>query len=696
MTRDMLTALADRSLELGPDRTPDYALEHWRLTRAEDGIAWLLVDRANASANTLSEAVMRELDEVLTHLEADPPRGLAIRSAKPSGFIAGADIRDFKDTDDEAAVAELMQRANLVTDRLAALDYPTVAVIHGYCLGGGLEIALACDYRIAVDGARFGFPEVMLGLHPGMGGTVRLTRLIDPLEAMTMMLRGSTAHTERAKKLGIVDAVTQERHVNNAVAAAVAGKIAPAEHGLFDAALTTTPGRVIAARQMESRVTARAPKAHYPAPHALIDLWKTHGGDADAMRQAEIASFAKLMCSDTARNLIRVYLLRNMLKSLAGQGGERIDHVHVIGAGAMGGDIASWCAIKGCTVSLSDVSLVQIAAVVKRATRLCANRHLSSIERRDVLDRLIPDPNGTGVGRADLVMETAPERLDVKLAIYADVEPRMKAGAMLASNTSSIPLEHLAGGLQDPTRFVGVHFFNPVARMDVVEIVSHTSTATGTLARARAFAGQIDKLPAPVSSAPGFLVNRALMPYLMEALVMIDEGTAKETVDLAAEAFGMPVGPVELADRVGLDICVDVAQTLQASLDSPMAEIPGWLRERVDAGELGRKTRRGLYPWKGGDPQKARHAAAPTSAMSDRLLLPLLNACAACLRTGVVDDADVLDGAIVFGTGFAPFRGGPMHYARARGVAEIIATLERLARQHGPRFEPDPHWHSLT
>ncbi len=693
---NVLAVLADRSLALGPVGPPDHALAHWRLARAADGIAWLLLDRANESANTLSEPVMRELDAMLTKLQDAPPRALVIRSAKASGFIAGADIRDFEDSADEAAVRERMQRANRITDRLASLEYPTIAVIHGFCLGGGLEIALACDFRIAVDGASFGFPEVTLGLHPGMGGTVRLTRLIDPLDALTMMLRGSAVHTARARELGIVDAVTQERHVGNAVAAAVAGKIPRSQRSLLDAALTTAPGRSIAARQMENRVAARAPKSHYPAPHALIDLWKTHGGDADAMKQAEIDSFAKLMRSDTSRNLVRVYFLREKLKALAGQRNERIDHVHVIGAGAMGGDIAGWCAINGCTVTLSDVSLAPIGAALRRAAELCANRHLTGIETRDALDRLMPDPNGVGVGRADVVIEAAPERLDVKRAIYADVEPRMKAGALLASNTSSIPLERLAGELRDATRFVGLHFFNPVARMDVVEVVSHADATADALARARAFVGQIDKLPAPVTSAPGFLVNRALMPYLMEALMMIDEGIAKETVDLAAEAFGMPVGPVELADRVGLDICLDVAQTLQASLDAPMAEIPAWLRERVEAGELGRKTGNGLYAWKRGDAQKSGHAASPTPAMSDRLMLPLLNACVGCLRVGVVDDADLVDGAIVFGTGFAPFRGGPMHYAQARGISDVIGSLEHLAEQYGPRFEPDSHWRSLT
>jgi 3-hydroxyacyl-CoA dehydrogenase/enoyl-CoA hydratase/3-hydroxybutyryl-CoA epimerase len=693
-TADILTVLGRR--ELGPDRAPTRELENWRLTIDGTGVAWLLFDRAGESANTLSEECLHELDEMLQYLDEQPPRALVIRSAKLTGFIAGADVRAFRGITSEASVIERMRYAHTVVDRLAHARYPTIAVIHGFCLGGGLEIALACRHRIAVDGATFGFPEVRLGLHPGLGGTVRLTRLINPVDAMTLMLTGSAAHTAKASRLGIVDAVTQERHVAAAVADAIAGKLGSGSSDLIGAALTTTPARAIAAYRMEAGVAARAPKHQYPAPWALIDLWRTHGDDPGAMQEAEIASFARLMVGATAQNLIRVFFLRETLANLGKADDSRVRHVHVIGAGAMGGDIAGWCAAKGCRVTLTDVAIDPIAAAMKRTAQLCAQLHMTSMETRDALDRLIPDRAGVGVAQADIVVEAAPERLTLKREIYAGVEPRMKAGAILATNTSSIALSDLTAELEDPTRFIGLHFFNPVARMEVVEVIHSTSTSSTIQARARAFVRQIDKLPAPIASAPGFLVNRALMPYLLEALVMVEEGIAKETVDQAATDFGMPMGPVELADRVGLDVCLDVADMLSNSLDTQMAELPHWFRQRVEDGHLGTKTGQGLYRWKNGTAQKSSGAPVATDEMRDRLIMPLLNACAACLRRGIVADSDVLDGAIVFGTGFAPFRGGPLHYAKARGVSDVVHTLERLAANHGRRFDPDPHWRSVT
>jgi len=300
------------------------------------------------------------------------------------------------------------------------------------------------------------------------------------------------------------------------------------------------------------------------------------------------------------------------------------------------------------------------------------------------------------VASADMVIEAVPELLDLKRKVYAGIEPRMRPDAILATNTSSIPLERLREGLQRPERLVGVHFFNPVSRMQLVEVVSHDKVAAEVLAAARAFLGRIDRLPAPVKSAPGFLVNRALMPYLMEAMVLFDEGVKRETIDAAAETFGMPVGPIELADQVGLDICMHVAETLKAGLERKMPDIPQWLRDKVAKGELGRKTGKGIYDWKDGKPVKDAEVAAPTGEMTNRLILPMLDVCVACLREGVVADEDTIDGAMIFATGFAPFRGGPLHYARSHGVADISATLVRLAQRYGDRFWPDAGWNKLA
>ena len=698
MTGSILKTLLPREQQFGPlaDRAADdKTWDFWCLARDEDDVAWLLFDTPEARVNVLSEAALAELGKILAQLEDDMPRGLVLRSAKSSGFCVGADINEFRNLRDEDEVVEKLERAHAVANRLAALSCPTLAVIHGPCLGGGLEIALCCDYRLAMPDAKLGLPEILLGLHPGLGGTARLTHLIDPIKAMTQMLTGRTLDARRAKAAGLVDKVIEERHLLRAVRAGVAGEIERHASGFKDRLLTTKPARMLEARQMRSKSAEKARPEHYPAPEALIRLWEEHGDDTEAMRQAEIPSFAKLMVGDTAQNLIRVFFLREAMKKEAKTDAEPVRHLHVIGAGAMGGDIAGWSAFQGLRVTLADTDPKMIARAIKQAAGLCRSKHLSESDTRDVLDRLIPDFKNSGIRQADLVIEAVPEKIAVKRKVYEEVEPQLKPGALLATNTSSIPLEELAASLAEPGRFVGLHFFNPVAKMQLVEVVSHPRADEAALARARGFVGGIDRLPAAVSSAPGFLVNRVLMPYLLEAIQLVDEGIAAETVDRAAEVFGMPMGPIELADQVGLDICLDVADMLRDRLDETMPELPGWFRDQVAEGKLGRKSGEGFYPWKEGEPKKSDEADKPDKEITDRLLLPMLNTAVACLRESVVTDEDLLDGAMIFGTGFAPFRGGPLHYARSRGRDEIVARLAELAEQHGERFAPDPGWDKL-
>jgi 3-hydroxyacyl-CoA dehydrogenase / enoyl-CoA hydratase / 3-hydroxybutyryl-CoA epimerase len=697
MESRIMNVLADRVLELGPEPDADSPYRHFRLTRDSDGIAWLLFDREGASANTLSADVMEEFDTVLAVLESQRPTGLVIRSAKKSGFIAGADVNEFRGATDPQPVETGIGRAHAVIDRLEALKIPTVAVIHGFCLGGGLEVALACQSRIAIDGARFGFPEVLLGLHPGLGGTARFTRLVNPMQAMTLMLTGKTIDARRAKSLGLVDAVAQERHVRNAVKDAVFGRLKRARPGLLNTILNLGPARGFLASRMRAEAEKAAPHEHYPAPYALIELWEKHGGDKAAMLAAEKTSFARLMVTPTAQNLIRVFFLREQMKKLAGSG-NRIGHVHVIGAGAMGGDIAAWCANQGLRATLADVKPEPIAGAIKRASDLFGKIMRKRTDIRDALDRLTPDLEGEGVRNADLIIEAVPEKLELKQKVYAELESKLKPGAILATNTSSIPLEDLRSTLQSPQRLLGLHFFNPVSRLQLVEVVRHDGTDPAMLKRALAFVGAIDRLPLPVKSSPGFLVNRALTPYMLEAMLMLDERIDKLTIDAAAEKFGMPMGPIELADQVGLDICLAVGDMLRSKFGDLLPPTPAWLREKVAKGELGRKTGKGFYVWKDGKPDKTARSPAtaqPTDEMIDRLILPISNVCVACLREGIVDDADMVDGAVIFGTGYAPFRGGPLNYARTRGPENVVSTLRSLQAKFGGRFAPDSGWDSF-
>ena len=644
-------------------RESEIAMRHWTLARDAEGIARLTLDREGASTNTLGAPVIAEFNEALDTLERDPPRGLVIASGKASGFIAGADVEEFKAIESEAAALAIVRRGWDTFERLAGVGYPTVALIRGFCLGGGLELALACRYRVVVDepGTRLGLPEVMLGIVPGWGGMKRLPRLAGAPAALDLMLTGKTIDARRAKRLGIADECVPARIMENAARGIL--KALPAPRRLrFPMSLTLNPlvRRVIAA-QARKQVAKRARPEHYPSPYAILDIWSKYDGNALAVPPSDPASIPSLLKTPTAGNLIRVFGLQERLKSLGKEGSFKAAHVHVVGAGTMGGDIAAWCALRGLTVTLQDQNAERLAPAMGRAAKLFTERLRDPRRVRDAKDRLIPDVAGDGVARADVVIEAIFENVEAKRSLFAAVEARAKEGAILATNTSSIPLEDIATAMRDRTRLIGLHFFNPVPKMMLVEIVVGKDTRADLTAPAAAFVRQIDKLPLPVKSAPGFLVNRVLAPYLMTAMRCVDEGIAPETVDEAALAFGMPMGPIELADTVGLDICVAVGKML-----SPDATPPSKLAELVAAGHLGRKTKRGFYDYASGKPAKGSPGPAP-AGLGDRLIEPFVAEAKAALAEGIVADADLVDAGAIFGTGFAPFRGGPLHYAQQKG-----------------------------
>lgn len=689
MTGPVLKYLGKDKLELG---AAGAVSGNWASGRDADGILWLVLDKADSSTNTISEDVIRELEEHVAAAEADLPKALVIRSGKISGFAVGADINAFSAMSDGGA-EDLLKQGHDVLDRIEALKCPTICVVHGSALGAGFELALACDLRIGIDGASFGFPEVQLGLHPGLGGTFRLPELIDPTEAMAMMLTGKTAYTKKAKSLDILNAVVEERHVAAAVRAAANGEMQKQEPGLKARALSLDKARSLVAQRMRSETEKKAPAEHYPAPHVLIDIWEEHGDDRADMQKAEIRSFAGLLKSETSKNLRRVFFLQQELKD-AGRGNDDIAHVHVIGAGAMGAEIAAMAAIKGKTVTLGDVQTDPLGRAVSQAVQICKDKHLSGTETRDALDRLMPDPKGYGIMRADLIIEAAPEEMDLKEKIYGGLKGKMKSDAILASNTSSLSVDALEDYAPDKRRFAGLHFFNPVSKIDLVEVIRAKGTDEKTINRLAAFCGAIGKLPAKVSDYPGFVVNRALTPYLMEAMILMDEGMSKEVIDTAALRFGMPMGPVTLADQVGLDIGLHVAESLQRNLDRPIGKISDTLRKKVDEGNLGKKSGKGFYDWSDGTPHPDARVD-DQHEITDRLILPMLNACVEIRRRGIAENEDQIDAALIFGTGFAPFRGGPLHYARSRGVKEILERLRKLESDHGARFAPDEGWHSL-
>jgi len=669
----------------------------WTLEQDAEGIAWLTLDKPNTSANVLSAAVLTELNERLAELERARPRGLILISGKKSGFIAGADIREFTGITDEAGGYALIRAGQQVFDRLEALPCPTVAAIHGFALGGGLETALACRYRVAVADERLalGLPEVQLGLHPGFGGTVRSVRLLGVRPAMQLMLTGKPLRAEKALQLGLVDRLVSEPELRAAAREFVLKAPPPRRAPLSERLLSTRIARPFVKGALIAEVARRAPRAHYPAPYAIIDLWARHGAHGAAAFEAEARSMARLFLSETSRNLVRVFLLTDRLKSGGGKAARDLKHVHVVGAGVMGGDIAAWSALRGFTVTLQDRTLELVSPALQRAAELFDKRLPDAAQNLAARARLRADVEGAGVPDADVVIEAIFENLEAKQQLYAQLEPRLKAGALLASNTSSITLESLAGKLAQPARLVGLHFFNPVAQMPLIEVVHGAATDAGAVQLASGFARRIDKLPLPCRSAPGFMVNRVLTPYTYEAMLAAAEGVPLQLIDRAAVAFGMPVGPIELVDVVGLDVAEHVGEIIAAQLQRPVTQVAR-LRELIAAKKFGRKSGEGFYRWEHGKPLKPEAAGEAPADLIDRLILVLVNECVACLRERVVEDADLVDAAVIFGTGFAPFRGGPLTYARARGIPAVVARLTELAARYGSRFEPDAGWRLLS
>ncbi len=668
---------------------------HWHSEVDSSGTCWLTIDRSDSTANTLSSAVLADLARELDGIERQGVRGLVVRSGKSTGFVLGADVKEFGRLRDESEGVETASRGQSLLARIAGLSVPTVAAIDGYALGGGLELALACDYRIVVDSYErtLGLPEVQLGIHPGFGGTVRSVQLLGAPQALDMMLTGRALSPREALKCGLVDRIVERSELDAAALALISERPARQRAPWYLRALSIAPVRPVLAGALRKRVERRARREHYPAPFAILDLWQRHGGHGPSAMSAEAQSIGRLLVTPTCRNLVRVFELRERLRSLAPRD-SGIERVHVVGAGTMGGDIAAWCALRGLSVTLQDRAQQYVEPALARARELFRKRLRAPGAADEAMARIVVDLDAAQVGSADLVIEAIVESADAKSALFHDLEPKLRPDALVATNTSSIALENLAGSLQHPGRFVGLHFFNPVVALPLVEVIHGRDTASDSMRQALSFVTKIGKLPLPCRSAPGFLVNRLLTPYMLEALAAHLDGHAFETIDAAATMFGMPVGPIELADRVGLDVALHVADLLR---DVLAIQPPASLREKVARGELGTKTGRGFYAYrKDGKAIKNTAAAKPDPELADRLILPLLNEAVACLEEGIVADADLLDAGVVFGTGFAPFRGGPMRYAWERGPAAVVAKLESLAQRYGTRFTPRAGWRSLS
>jgi 3-hydroxyacyl-CoA dehydrogenase / enoyl-CoA hydratase / 3-hydroxybutyryl-CoA epimerase len=682
-------------------------------TSTSDGIAILTFDRAGSSANVFDASTLHELDEHLAALEKDPAvRGVVVASAKPKIFIAGADLNAFTKSADAAALEEMVSLGHRIFTRLSRLKVPSVAAINGVCLGGGLELALACDWRVASTekAMKLGLPETQLGIIPAWGGSTRLPRLIGLPAALGLILTGKQLVGAQALKLGVVDELAHPEYLLETAQRQIAkGKRQPRAARWTERVPFST---LVAAKAR--RDTLKKTRGHYPAVLKAIEVCtQAAQGPLEQGFAAEKAAFLELIRTPECRNLLSVFFLQERAKKLALPDGEvgmpgasaraaKIRQVAVIGAGTMGAGIAQWISARGTPVRLKDVSPDALARGLHAIEKIYADavkrRVFTLPEATAGLDRVMPIHTDVPMHEVDLVIEAALEKLDVKQLIFRDLEERVGPQTVLATNTSALSIDAIASVLSRPERLVGMHFFNPVHRMQLVELVRGTRTSATALDTVLQFTKSIGKLPVIVKDSPGFLVNRILLPYMVEAVWLFTEGVPAAAIDRVMVDFGMPMGPMRLADEVGLDVAQHVAKDLERRLPNGVP-INDTLEKMVAKGWLGKKSGRGFYTYASGKEeaapaaemaflQPAQPRTSDPAAMRDRLVLIMINEAARVLDEGVVAAPEDVDFGMIMGTGWAPFRGGPLRYADTIGTAEIVRRLDVLAQTVAPHFTP--------
>ncbi|WP_175330514.1 MULTISPECIES: 3-hydroxyacyl-CoA dehydrogenase NAD-binding domain-containing protein [Candidatus Ichthyocystis] len=642
----------------------------YSLSFGHGGVANLVLDIPDSSINVLSMSVISCLNDALDFLSTTEHESIVFSSGK-SGFIYGADIHELSGISTTEGANLLVENGWNLMMRIANWPKITIAKIHGFCLGGGLELALACRFRVSSDdkSTKFGLPEVRLGLLPDWGGIMRLPRLIGPFKAFDLILSGRMISAKSAKEMGLVDFVAPLRVLDNVVSSILKSTnvVSPRKFlGFVNRILVSDAFRAIPAYIIRSQLRRKVRFEHYPTPYVILDSWEKFSGNTPLIPEEHPSHVVKLIKSSTSVSLLRVFSLQERLKSYGKDDSIfPIFHIHVVGAGVMGGDVAAWCASKGIRVTLQDLSNQQIGLALKRAHDWYLKKLRDPILIMRAMDLLIPDLRGDGLAHADIVFEAVIEDVDVKRNFFKNFEQRARRSALLVTNTSSIVVERIAEVVSCPGRVAGLHFFNPVHSMPLVEVVRGEKTDSATVGRLMYFVRQIGKLPLPVKSVPGFLVNRVLGPYILGALSLLDsERLVPESIDDAARRFGMPMGPVELADYVGLDVCVAAGHGMSVS-----DTIPETLVRLVSEKKLGRKTRQGYYSY---DEQLKPIRSSKFTSLGDsmvaRIVKPLYDWSVKCVEEAVVEDDDLADAGMIFGAGFAPFLGGPLFDLKRRNV----------------------------
>lgn len=692
------------------------------LEHSGDGVAWLVFDRPGSKVNLLDEATMQRLDALLGEIEelarSNTVRAVVVRSGKDGSFIAGADVNAIAAVTDPAEAEAKARAGQRLFRRLEQLPVPTIAAVDGICLGGGTELILACTYRLASERpeTKIGLPEVQLGIIPGFGGTTRLPRLIGLRAAADVILTGRNADARKAQRIGLIDEAVPTPALYEraeAVARAFMQGRPPERRDRRDTATklleSTMPGRRLLFSQARRQVMKQT-KGHYPAPLAALQVMKDSIGlPLDAALDVEARAVGTLVVSDVSKNLIHVFHLMEAAKKASPKGATArdVERAAVVGAGVMGGGIAQLLATRGIAVRMKDINNDALSSGLRHARELfdraVSRRRLKKREAHQQMDLIAPTLEYTGFGQVDVVIEAVVERMDVKKQVLADVESRTREGAVLSTNTSSLSVSEMQRSLARPGDFCGMHFFNPVHRMPLVEVIRGEQSSDDAIATIFALARRLGKTPIIVEDGPGFLVNRILGPYINEAGWLLADGASVEAVDQALTRFGMPMGPLRLLDEVGFDVSRHAGATLHDAFGERLAPAPPLIAlEHTKL--LGRKGGKGFYEYEN-DREKGRNdgiyqalgAAVPAERreisatdIRDRTVLIMVNEAARVLEDGIVSGPGDVDLGMITGTGFPPFHGGLLRYADRRGLPAIVQRLEELASKHGTRFTPAP------
>lgn len=678
------------------------------------GILWF--DVPGEKVNKFSTAVMLELEETIQSLKEEKLNALLLMSRKENIFIAGADVSEIRDLTDPQQAYEAGRRGQDVFESFSQLPFPTISVINGACMGGGTELSLACDYRLATDAkaTKIALPEVNLGILPAWGGCSRLPRLIGIQRALDIILTGRNLNAKRAWRNGLVDKIITAEWMEEQALAFAADVVAGKTHKLIERRAPsgaiammekTAVGRNIIFSQAEKMVLKKS-GGHYPAPLKALDVVrKGFGRPLREGFELEARALAELITSPISKNLVKIFFWTEEIKKETGVNRKvnikPVNKAAVLGAGVMGGGIAQLFAAKGIDTRVKDINQEALAKAYQQASRVLKEkvkkRRLSKEAYREIMLRISGATDYSGFHNRDIVVEAIVEDLDIKKKVLAELESHVDRNTIIASNTSSLRIDAMAEALKNKKRFVGMHFFNPVHRMPLVEVVRGTHTSNPVVASVVALCKKAGKTPIVVNDGPGFLVNRLLLPYMVEAISLLEEGHPIQKLDAVMRTFGMPMGPLELFDEVGLDVAWKVAKILKESMADRMAE--SRLLEKMLADKrLGKKNGRGFYIYESKNKQvdpKAQEMVDVTSYMqlsddqlTQRMIYPMINEAARCLEEKIVARPRDVDVGMIFGTGFAPFRGGLLSYADSEGLTKVVDTLAEFAEKFDARFTP--------